>query len=797
MSTGVRPSASSASERAADDDPLRAERAELVLPAGQAVARRRVRSRSRCAGSRARASVAVGAALLRPRRQQAREQRRARAVRVLVERHVEVRARASISASSGSISARRRATSGARGGAARPSGARRRSSRRPPRARRAPSLRTCGTSGAPNAAASSATATSSSVSRVRAGDVDEPEREHPRARLEGEPHLAAHRVELLGGRLRVAAAEDESRTAPWPIDGTSDSRRPRRVERVEVLGERRPRPLGRALALERAQVRAPRLAAVGRDRRGREPVGADHLGREALQQLRREQRVVQRRERRVRVQVDEAGAEHRAGARRRPPPPSTAPRSPTAAIARPRPPTSATSGGPSPREDRRRRGRRGQTTADMPPSTYRIWPLTKSDAADARKTTAPAELGRLAPAARRHARRSHASNPASALQRAGQLGAEVAGPDRVRLDVVRAPSRRTSPASASSARPSSPRTPPIVARASLAHDRADVDDLPARARSIICGATARATRNALVRLTSSSSRHSASENCSSGLRSVMPALLTSTSTGPSRATPAATASSSVTSNGAATAPAISAARASHASAGAAVDRDARARVRERPREREPEPARRAGDERRPPRQVEQAHRRDDGQHDVRRVRRRVQHGLARDLHPRAGADVLAGVQVAREAREARARHVEPHAVAPLEAVRHRVAADAVLGDLARLEQLGRVALVRVAVARADDPLGDEDRLAVGVDVAEAHDEVGVARATTRRTAPPRPGRSRRGRGRACRSCRRARRRGASSTRWSIGPGRTGVCAPCVIVSTELTPPIVGTGSAGS
>ena len=55
---------------------------------------------------------------------------------------------------------------------------------------------------------------------------------------------------------------------------------------------------------------------------------------------------------------------------------------------------------------------------------------------------------------------------------------------------------------------------------------------PAR-RSIIPGATARATRNALVRFTSSSSRHSASVNCSSGLRSVMPAFETSTSTRPS------------------------------------------------------------------------------------------------------------------------------------------------------------------------------------------------------------------------------------------------------------------------
>src|SRR2546430_13168637 len=47
------------------------------------------------------------------------------------------------------------------------------------------------------------------------------------------------------------------------------------------------------------------------------------------------------------------------------------------------------------------------------------------------------------------------------------------------------------------------------------------------------------------------------------------------------------------------------------------------------------------------------------------------------------------VQVAREPREARARHVEPHPMSPLEHVRRRIAADLVLGDLARLEQLRR------------------------------------------------------------------------------------------------------------
>ena len=44
---------------------------------------------------------------------------------------------------------------------------------------------------------------------VRAGDVDEAEREHPRARLQAEADLAAHRAKLVGGRLHVAVAEHE------------------------------------------------------------------------------------------------------------------------------------------------------------------------------------------------------------------------------------------------------------------------------------------------------------------------------------------------------------------------------------------------------------------------------------------------------------------------------------------------------------------------------------------------------------------------------------------------------------
>ena len=127
-----------------------------------------------------------------------------------------------------------------------------------------------------------------------------------------------------------------------------------------------------------------------------------------------------------------------------------------------------------------------------------------------------------------------------------------------------------------------------------------------------------------------------------------------------------------------------------------------------------------------------------------------------------------------EAREARARHVEPQPVAGLEDVRRRVAADPVLGDLVRLEQLRRSPSFRVPVARAEHPLGEEDRPPVRVHVRQAQDDQSVSLALdARRRARSRSGRSPRGRGRARRSCRRARRRGARARAGRRGPGRTG------------------------
>ncbi len=145
---------------------------------------------------------------------------------------------------------------------------------------------------------------------VRARQVDEPEREHAGSRLEPEAHLAAHLDELFACRGHLAASEHELAHCAVADGGDERERGACRVERIEVLGHRRPRPRLRAAALERPQVRLAPGAALRPNRCGSEPVGVDHLGREALGELRRQERVVERDQRRVRVHVDEARAEH-------------------------------------------------------------------------------------------------------------------------------------------------------------------------------------------------------------------------------------------------------------------------------------------------------------------------------------------------------------------------------------------------------------------------------------------------------------------------------------------------------
>ena len=144
---------------------------------------------------------------------------------------------------------------------------------------------------------------------VRPGEVDEPEREHARAGVDRSPYVRAHLAQLRRRRGHVGRADDE--VADRAVRGGRDEgrRRSRPVERSEVLLDALPRPLVRAGPLERAEVVASVAPPVSGDGRRSEPVRADHLGREALRELRDLQRVDERRERRVGVEVDEPRAE--------------------------------------------------------------------------------------------------------------------------------------------------------------------------------------------------------------------------------------------------------------------------------------------------------------------------------------------------------------------------------------------------------------------------------------------------------------------------------------------------------
>ncbi len=352
---------------AGDDDVLRPERAEQVLPARQPV-RDVGFDPAACLGVTRAGERRLGAALLSPPRQQRGEQRRAGAVGVLVERRPrpvdEVEQRLEQLFAGERLEMREMEW-------------------------RARALRDLdhlphGVEDTRALVADVRDERGAELGRharhrdelLRVGegarDVDEPERQHPRTGLEGKARLAAHRLDVA-----VAGLSD------GPVRRRGDERRGSRGQRVEVLRERRPRPFRRAVALERAEVGPPRLPVS--DRRGRQAVGTDHLGREALEDLRREQRVVERLERRVRVEVDEPGAEHQPfgvddvslDAR---PDRGDAPVRHADVRAKRRTVARVDLGAS---EDEHYR------TASRPPSTYRICPLTKSEAGEARKTTAP------------------------------------------------------------------------------------------------------------------------------------------------------------------------------------------------------------------------------------------------------------------------------------------------------------------------------------------------------------------------------------------------------------------------
>ena len=257
----------------------------------------------------------LGAAGLRPRRQQAREQGRAGAVRVLVEGHVEVRARR-VDQLEQRVDqllverlqvreVQRRART-----ARRP-----RSSRRPPRARRGPR---CGR------AARAARRTRPPPRRRRRARRSARTRRgcrRGRTRASARPPPGRARTsrrivaELLRGRLHVAAAEHELAHRAVADRRDERERGPRRVERVEVLGERRPRPLAPGpRPRARAGTRAAPRGGPGATGAGASPSGQITSVVKPCSSFGVSSGSSHGDERRVRVQVDEAGAEHRARA---------------------------------------------------------------------------------------------------------------------------------------------------------------------------------------------------------------------------------------------------------------------------------------------------------------------------------------------------------------------------------------------------------------------------------------------------------------------------------------------------
>src|SRR5205823_7697487 len=85
-----------------------------------------------------------------------------------------------------------------------------------------------------------------------------------------------------------------------------------------------------------------------------------------------------------------------------------------------------------------------------------------------------------------------------------------------------------------------------------------------------------------------------------------------------------------------------------------------------------------------------------------------------------GAERLPGVRVAIPAREARRSDVDADAVSGEEAISRRPQIDDVLIGAAGLD---RRRLLRIAIARADDAVGEVLRIAVRMDVHEPRNEV--------------------------------------------------------------------------
>ena len=113
----------------------------------------------------------------------------------------------------------------------------------------------------------------------------------------------------------------------------------------------------------------------------------------------------------------------------------------------------------------------------------------------------------------------------------------------------------------------------------------------------------------------------------------------------------------------------------------------------------------------------------DRQQQVARVLRSVKYALLCRLHLGPGADGRAGVEVAVEAREIGARHLEADAVSRKKCVARLPQRDRVLVGAAGFDRAR--SLQRVAAPRANDAFAYQERTPVGMNVYECRSEVSV------------------------------------------------------------------------
>ena len=313
---------------------------------------------------------------------------------------------------------------------------------------------------------------------VRAREVDEAEGEVVRAGLEAGAHLPAHRVRARRGRRPPLAADHRVagravRRSRGRARSRAGSRRARRgTRRTSARATSRGPPPRARFRYSRRSRPAPAATGAGASPSGLITCVVIPCASTSVSNGSSNER-----------SAECACTSMKPGQSQRPSPSTTSsPFSspPTAAI---RPSAIPTSHLPRRRVagvDGRAADDEHQTTAESPPSTTSSWPLTKSDAGEARKTTAPPSSAGSPQRPAGTRARSQASNSGVRLQRLVQLGAEVPGRESVRLDPV------PRPLGAHRARQHLQRALRRRVGADrrareLAHHRADVDDLAAAA----------------------------------------------------------------------------------------------------------------------------------------------------------------------------------------------------------------------------------------------------------------------------------------------------------------------------